>query len=82
MGKNKLMLRQIACLPIKCYQFLISPLIKPCCRYYPSCSQYADSAIRQYGITKGSWMALKRLSRCHPWSSGGYDPVHPNDEKH
>ncbi|KGP63784.1 hypothetical protein EP47_06070 [Legionella norrlandica] len=62
------------------YQCFISPLITPCCRYYPSCSQYADSAIKHYGIIKGLWMAIKRLSRCHPWSKGGYDPVLPNDE--
>lgn len=75
------MLRQIVCLPIKLYQYLISPLIKPCCRYYPSCSQYADSAIKEYGIAKGTWMACKRLARCHPWAPGGYDPVIPNNEK-
>ncbi|WP_428414082.1 membrane protein insertion efficiency factor YidD [Legionella sp.] len=81
MGKINLMLRQIICLPIKLYQYLISPLLKPCCRYYPSCSQYAERAIKQCGITKGLWMALKRVLRCHPWAQGGYDPVLPNDEK-
>lgn len=81
MGKVNLMLRQIVCLPIKVYQYLISPLLKPSCRYYPSCSQYAEAAIKQRGITKGLWMALKRVLRCHPWAQGGYDPVHPNDEK-
>ncbi|MFT4058225.1 MAG: membrane protein insertion efficiency factor YidD [Legionella sp.] len=81
MGKINLMLRQIACFPIKLYQYLIGPLLKPSCRYYPSCSYYAESAITQYGITKGLWMAIKRLLRCHPWAQGGYDPVHPNDEK-
>lgn len=81
MGTINLMLRKIVCLPIKIYQYLISPLITPCCRYYPSCSQYADSAIKEYGIAKGFWMAFKRLVRCHPWSRGGYDPVLPNDEK-
>lgn len=81
MGKINLMLRQIVCLPIKLYQYLISPLLKPSCRYYPSCSQYAEGAIKQHGITKGLWMALKRILRCHPWARGGYDPVLPNDEK-
>jgi putative membrane protein insertion efficiency factor len=81
MGKNNLLMRELVCLPIKLYQYLISPWIKPCCRYYPSCSQYADTAIKEYGITKGIWMAFKRLLRCHPWSRGGYDPVFPNDEK-
>ncbi|MDP3267828.1 MAG: membrane protein insertion efficiency factor YidD [Legionella sp.] len=81
MGKINLMLRQIVCFPIKLYQYLIAPLIKPSCRYYPSCSRYAESAILYHGISKGFWMALKRLLRCHPWSRGGYDPVLPNDEK-
>lgn len=81
MGKSNLMLREIVCFPIKLYQFLISPLIKPSCRYYPSCSEYAESAIKQLGIAKGLWMALKRILRCHPWARGGYDPVLPNDEK-
>lgn len=81
MGKFNQLLRQIVCFPIKIYQFLISPLIKPSCRYYPSCSEYANSAISQLGITKGLWMSVKRILRCHPWSQGGYDPVHPNKEK-
>jgi uncharacterized protein len=82
MGKIKNGLRLVACFPIKLYQYLISPLIKPCCRYYPSCSQYAISAILHFGIFKGAFMAIKRILRCHPWSRGGYDPVLPNDEKH
>lgn len=81
MGKTRTMLRKIVCFPIKMYQYLISPLLKPSCRYYPSCSQYAESAVRQHGITKGLWMAIKRVLRCHPWAQGGYDPVLPNDEK-
>ena len=81
MGKINLVLRQVVCLPIKVYQYLISPLLRPCCRYYPSCSQYAENAIKQHGIIKGLWLAFKRLLRCHPWSRGGYDPVFPNDEK-
>lgn len=82
MGKIKFVLRKIVCFPIKLYQYLISPLLKPSCRYYPSCSQYAESAIKERGIGKGLWMALKRVLRCHPWAQGGYDPVLPNDEKH
>ena len=53
----------------------------PCCRYYPSCSQYAFTAIKQYGALKGGWLAVRRLLRCHPWASGGYDPVSSNKEK-
>lgn len=81
MGKINPLLRQIVCLPIKWYQYLLSPLLKPSCRYYPSCSEYAASAITQLGITQGMWKAFKRILRCHPWSRGGYDPVLPNDEK-
>lgn len=81
MGKISLMLQQVICLPIKLYQYLISPLLQPSCRYYPSCSHYAESAILQHGVSKGLWMAVKRLLRCHPWARGGYDPVLPNDEK-
>jgi putative membrane protein insertion efficiency factor len=81
MGKVKLMLRQMMCLLITGYRYLISPLLKPSCRYYPTCSHYAESAIKRHGVTKGVWMALKRVLRCHPWARGGYDPVLPNDEK-
>jgi putative membrane protein insertion efficiency factor len=81
MGTANRTLRQTARFPIKVYQYLIGPLLKPSCRYYPSCSEYADSAIDHFGITKGIWMAFKRIMRCHPWSRGGYDPILPNDEK-
>ena len=80
MGTIKLMLQQIVCLPIKLYQYLISPLLKPSCRYYPTCSQYAESAIKHYGVAKGLWLAIKRLLRCHPWARGGYDPIPSNNE--
>ena len=76
------MLKRILWFVIKTYQYLISPLMKPCCRYYPSCSEYAQDAIECHGIAKGFWRAIKRIMRCHPWSSGGYDPVVPNDETH
>lgn len=81
MGTINRILRQIVCIPIKLYQYLISPLIKPSCRFYPSCSEYANGVIEHYGITKGLWKTLKRIARCHPWSRGGYDPILPNDEK-
>ena len=53
----------------------------PCCRYHPSCSQYAISAIEHHGMLKGLWLACCRLLRCHPWAAGGYDPIFPNQDK-
>ncbi len=60
---------------IRFYRRRISPLRKPCCRYIPTCSEYALEAVEKYGPWKGSWLALKRLLRCHPFHKGGYDPV-------
>ena len=60
---------------IRFYRRRISPLKQPCCRFIPTCSQYALEAIEKYGALKGSWLALRRLLRCHPFCKGGYDPV-------
>ncbi len=60
---------------IRFYRRHISPLRPPCCRYIPTCSQYALEAVEKYGALKGSWLALRRLLRCHPFHEGGYDPV-------
>lgn len=60
---------------IKFYKGYISPLTPPACRYTPTCSQYALEAIQKYGAIKGTWLAIKRISRCHPWGGSGYDPV-------
>ena len=60
---------------IRFYRRNISPLRKPCCRYVPTCSEYSLEAIEKYGPWKGSWLALRRLLRCHPFHKGGYDPV-------
>ena len=60
---------------IRGYQLAISPLLGPRCRFYPSCSQYALEAVTRYGALRGSWLALRRLLRCHPFNPGGYDPV-------
>jgi uncharacterized protein len=64
---------------IQLYRRLISPLLPPSCRYQPTCSAYALEAVERYGAIAGSWLALKRILRCHPWSAGGYDPVPPCD---
>lgn len=75
-------MRKVIIIPIKLYQFFISPFLKPCCRFYPSCSDYALTAIDQYGVFKGLFLACHRLLRCHPWAHGGYDPVLSNKEKY
>jgi len=60
---------------IRAYQYLLRPLLGANCRFYPSCSDYAREAVERYGALRGSWLALRRISRCHPYHPGGYDPV-------
>jgi putative membrane protein insertion efficiency factor len=60
---------------IKLYRVLLSPVLGGQCRFHPTCSHYAEEAIRKYGCLKGSLMGLKRILRCHPFNPGGYDPV-------
>lgn len=69
------MVKRICLLLIEGYQIFLSPLKLPCCRYYPTCSVYARLAIEKYGAGRGSFMALLRILRCHPFHDGGYDPV-------
>ena len=72
--------------PIVAYRYLISPLMPPACRFSPSCSAYALEALAEHGPLKGSWLALRRLARCHPFTffggSSGYDPVPRHAHKH
>ena len=67
--------RHILLLGIRGYQLALSPLLGPRCRFYPSCSCYAHTAIVRFGAWRGMWLALRRLLRCHPFHPGGYDPV-------
>ena len=60
---------------IRGYQLAISPFLGPRCRFYPSCSHYAIEAIETHGALRGVWLSIKRISRCHPWHEGGFDPV-------
>jgi len=62
-------------LPIRFYRIAISPLMAPHCRFYPSCSAYAEEALRRHGAVKGMYLAMHRLLRCHPWAEGGVDTV-------
>jgi uncharacterized protein len=70
-------MRRILMAVIRLYQWTVSPLLGPRCRFYPSCSCYAHTAIERHGAWRGSWLGLKRLLRCHPFTDGGYDPVPP-----
>lgn len=74
-------MRQLLVQLVKGYQYLISPFVGPVCRFYPSCSAYALEAIESHGASKGAWLAIKRLGRCHPWGNSGYDPVPLNPSK-
>ncbi|WP_250442881.1 membrane protein insertion efficiency factor YidD [Actinotalea sp. C106] len=62
---------------LRVYQGVISPMTGPTCRYYPSCSSYALTAVQRHGAGRGTWLAVRRLLRCHPWAAGGVDDVPP-----
>ena len=68
-------MRALALIPLRFYKRFISPLLPPMCRFEPSCSVYMMQAVEKYGILRGVWMGLKRLSHCHPFNPGGWDPV-------
>jgi len=67
---------------IKLYRVTLSPWLGRQCRYVPTCSVYAEEAIERFGARRGSWLALKRLGRCHPWGGSGYDPIPEPDAAH
>ncbi len=69
------MIRRLLVLFVKLYQRLLSPLLPPACRFYPSCSTYAVQALERHGAQRGSWLAARRLGRCHPFHPGGVDLV-------
>lgn len=70
-------MRWLIIVVIRGYRYLISPFLGPSCRFYPSCSDYAQTAIAQHGVLRGGALALRRIGRCHPWHPGGVDPVPP-----
>ncbi|MBB3982156.1 hypothetical protein GGR44_001815 [Sphingobium fontiphilum] len=69
------MIARLLMLVARAWQIGPSRILPPSCRYAPSCSEYAIQALKKYGALKGSWLAFKRLMRCHPWGGSGYDPV-------
>ena len=75
-------MRYVLKILIRVYQVALSPLLGPNCRYYPTCSQYAIEAIETHGSLRGAWLTIKRISRCHPWHEGGFDPVPGRCLKH
>lgn len=68
-------MKSLLLLLIRTYQYLLSPWVGGSCRYWPTCSEYAREAIEMHGAARGSWLALCRLGRCHPYGRGGFDPV-------
>jgi uncharacterized protein len=74
--------KHLLLLPIRFYQRFISPFLPPTCRFEPTCSHYSYQAIDRYGVLQGGWLAIKRISRCHPFNPGGYDPVPDLPPKH
>lgn len=73
-------MKTILILLVRGYQIVLSPWVGQSCRFTPTCSSYAIDALKEYGALRGSWMAIRRIGRCHPWHEGGHDPVPPRDE--
>jgi len=69
------MIAKLLRLIVRSYRMLVSPLLPPACRFYPSCSEYAEEAFGRHGALRGSWLTASRICRCGPWHDGGYDPV-------
>jgi len=74
-------MRKLIIYLIGAYRYILSPFLGSNCRFYPSCSEYAQTAIGRFGILKGSWLSVKRLGCCHPWHEGGIDPVPEKDSQ-
>jgi len=74
-GRTATMPARLLMVPIAGYRRFVSPLLPPRCRFAPSCSEYALTAVAEHGAARGLWLAIKRIARCHPFNPGGYDPV-------
>lgn len=66
---------------VKGYQYLVSPILGPSCRFHPTCSNYAIGSLSEYGVLKGGYLSVRRIIKCHPLNEGGYDPVPPKQDK-
>lgn len=75
------MIRWLLIKLVRGYQYFLSPWVGSNCRFNPTCSNYAIQSLEQHGAIKGTWLAIKRIGRCHPWADGGNDPVPPNRNK-
>jgi len=69
------MISSLLRLAVRAYRYCLSPLLPPSCRFYPSCSEYAEEALARHGALRGGWLAARRVCRCGPWNPGGHDPV-------
>ncbi len=74
-------MQKILILFVRVYRYAITPFLGNNCRFYPTCSSYAEQALTEHGPVKGSWLAVRRICRCHPWHAGGVDPVPNNQNK-
>lgn len=74
-------MQRILILFVRAYRYFLSPFLGQNCRFYPSCSCYAEEALRTHGVLKGGWLTVKRIGRCHPWHPGGVDPVPESNNK-
>lgn len=72
---DEMIIKKLFVYLIRFYQLALSPFLGPCCRFYPSCSEYAREAIEAHGVCFGVWLAFKRIIKCGPWNHGGYDPI-------
>jgi putative membrane protein insertion efficiency factor len=73
------MISSLLRLGVRAYRYFLSPLLPPSCRFYPSCSEYAEEALARHGALRGGWLAARRVCRCGPWNPGGHDPVPGRD---
>jgi putative membrane protein insertion efficiency factor len=81
-ARTRIAVRRLAILPIRLYQWTLSPLLPRSCRFTPSCSEYAADAVLAHGLWRGLRLAARRLMRCHPWGGHGYDPVPDGSHRH